>query len=84
VSEPERLEHAIEELLDARTDGATVCPSEAARRVDPDGWRDLMNPARAAAARMVENGLVDVVQHGEVVDPATARSPIRIRRRRRG
>jgi Protein of unknown function (DUF3253) len=76
-----QLETAIDELLDARAEGATICPSEAARRVDPDGWRDLMDPARAAAARLVEAGEVDVVQHGEVVDPATARGPIRIRRR---
>jgi uncharacterized protein DUF3253 len=76
-----RLEAAIDELLDARAAGATICPSEAARRVDPDGWRDLMDDARAAAARLVDAGRVEVVQHGEVVDPATAHGPIRLRRR---
>jgi ribosome modulation factor len=80
VSDRDRLERAIAELLDARADGATICPSDAARRVDPDGWRDLMDDARAAAARMVEAGRVEITQHGEAVDPATARGPIRIRR----
>jgi hypothetical protein len=77
----DRFERAIEELLDARAPGATICPSDAARRADPDGWRDLMDDARAAAARLVDAGRVDVVQHGEVVDPGSARGPIRIRRR---
>lgn len=82
VSETDlRLERAISALLDARAAGATVCPSEAARAVDADGWRDLMEPARRAARRMVEAGTVDITQGGRVVDPSTARGPIRIRRR---
>jgi hypothetical protein len=79
----DRFERAIEELLDARAPGATICPSDAARRADPDGWRDLMDDARAAAARLTTAGKVEITQHGEVVDLATARGPIRIRRRGR-
>ena len=74
-----RLEQAILDLLDART--GTICPSEAARTVDPQGWRDLMEPARCAARRLVDRGLVDITQGGSVVDPSRARGPIRIRRR---
>jgi hypothetical protein len=75
------LGRAIEALLDARVDGATICPSEAARTVDPDGWRELMPAARAAAGRLVGRGVVEVTQGGEVVDVRTARGPVRIRRR---
>ena len=75
------LERAVLELLEHRAAGATICPSEAARAVDPDGWRDLMDDARAAARRLVDAGEVEVTQGGAVVDPATARGPIRIRRR---
>jgi Protein of unknown function (DUF3253) len=74
------LESAITELLDARGPGKTICPSEAARRVDPQDWRPLMEPARRAARRLVESGEVEMTQHGEVVDPATARGPVRLRR----
>lgn len=74
------LETAITELLDARAPGKTICPSEAARRVDPDDWRTLMDPARRVAARLVEAGEVEMTQHGEVVDPATATGPVRLRR----
>ncbi len=83
------LESAISTLLDRRARGATICPSEAARLValergvDGDGWRELMEPARAAARRLVVAGDVDVVQRGRVVDPSTAKGAIRIRRRSR-
>jgi hypothetical protein len=75
------LETAIDDLLDQRAAGKTICPSEAARRVDPEGWRDLMEPARRAARRLVEAGTVEITQQGRVVDPSTAKGPIRLRRR---
>ena len=76
-----RLEQAISALLDERRPGATICPSEAARVVDTDAWRDLMPAARAAAGRLAGSGAVEVTQGGEVVDVAAARGPVRIRRR---
>jgi hypothetical protein len=77
-----RLERTILELLDARSTAATICPSEAARTVGGDGWRELMEPARRAARRLVATGAVQITQQGRVVDPSTARGPIRIRRAR--
>jgi hypothetical protein len=74
------LERAIGALLDARRPGATICPSEAARAVAPEGWRELMPEARAAAGRLAARGAVEVTQGGAVVDVATARGPVRIRR----
>ena len=74
------LEVAIRTLLDDRSRGATICPGEAARSVDPDGWRQLMEPARSAARRLVAAGVVEITQRGRVVDPSTAKGPIRIRR----
>ena len=66
--------------------GATICPSEAARAVagdaDEDAWRALMEPARRAARRLVAAGEVEITQGGKVVDPSTAKGPIRIRRAR--
>ena len=77
-----RLEQAIDALLDQRRPDATICPSEAARSVDPAGWRELMPAARAAAGRLASTGAVEVTQGGAVVDVATARGPVRVRRRR--
>jgi hypothetical protein len=74
------LEAAIDSLLNERGEGKTICPSEAARAVGDKDWRDLMQPARDAAARMADRGEVEVTQKGEIVDFRTARGPIRIRR----
>jgi hypothetical protein len=78
----ERLEQVIMELLAARDPGKTICPSDAARAVgSDDSWRDLMEPARQAAQRLVQRGLVEVTQRGAVVDLDQAKGPVRIRRR---
>jgi hypothetical protein len=77
-----RLESTIIELLDTRAATSTMCPSDAARAVGDDDWRDLMEPARRAARRLVADGVVDITQGGNVVDPSTAKGPIRIRRHR--
>ena len=77
----EQLETTILELLARRAPTSTICPSDAARAVDPDDWRPLMEPARQAAQRLVERGAVDITQGGTPVDLATAKGPIRIRRR---
>ncbi len=79
----EALEQSIRDLLAARSRGSTICPSDAARAVGPaedEGWRELMEPARRAARRMVAAGEVVVTQGGRVVDPSTAKGAIRIRR----
>jgi len=83
------LEATLLRLLEGRARSATVCPSEAARAVagEPEGeehghegWRELMEPARRAARRLVATGDVVITQKGVVVDPSTATGPIRVRR----
>jgi hypothetical protein len=73
------LEAAIIDLLSMRPRDASICPSEAARRISTDSWRTLMEPARMAARRLVERGTVEITQGGRVVDPSRAKGPIRIR-----
>ena len=79
----EQLEAAIVQLLQARSAGSSICPSEAARFVvatgDEQQWRALMEPARRAGRRLVAAGQVEFTQGGHVVDPSTAKGPIRIR-----
>lgn len=73
----ERLQAAIRALLDRR-DGS-ICPSEAARVVGGEQWRELMEPARAAARLMARAGEVQITQRGAVLDPdGNWRGPIRI------
>lgn len=77
----EELERVILELLGKRAEGVTICPSEAARAVGGDEWRNEMDAVRSAALRLVDGGSVDITQGGEVVDGSTAKGPIRIRLR---
>ncbi len=79
----ELLEAAILQLLAMRGAGKTICPSEAAWQVaaseEREAWEPLMEPARAAARRLVAAGRVVMTQAGHPVDPSQARGPVRIR-----
>ncbi|MEM6731180.1 MAG: DUF3253 domain-containing protein, partial [Myxococcota bacterium] len=77
------LEEAIERLLEQRGHGKTICPSEAVRAVfTDDEWRAHMEDGRRAARRLVAEGRLEITQGGKVVDPSTAKGPIRLRRPR--
>jgi hypothetical protein len=73
----EQLERAIRQLLSQRRRDGTICPSEAARQVEPGAWRTLMEPARAAGRRLAAQGQIVVLQRGRRVDPTDAKGPIR-------
>jgi hypothetical protein len=83
------LEETILRLLHDRGAGKTICPSEAARTVAGGGtlsddrttWEPLMEPARAAARRLVAAGSIVITQAGHTVDPSTAKGAIRLRLR---
>ncbi len=75
-----QIERTIRELLAQRDEGKTICPSDAARALDADGFRELMRPVRRVARDMVERGELEVTQKGRVVDIDTARGAIRLRR----
>lgn len=78
-----RLESAILQLLKARQAKASICPSEAARKLvggtDDSQWRHLMEPARRAARRLVHQGKIDILQGGKIVDPSKFKGPIRLK-----
>ncbi|TPG25608.1 DUF3253 domain-containing protein [Mycolicibacterium hodleri] len=76
----QRLRASILELAGERGPSKSICPSDAARAVGGDGWRDLMDDARDAARALANEGRVDITQKGDVLDPNAAwRGPIRIR-----
>lgn len=74
---------AIDRLLDARGEGKTICPSDAARALAPDdesAWRALMDDVRRVAFSLADAGALEVTQGGAVVDGRQVRGPIRLRR----
>src|ERR1700761_2124155 len=78
------VEAKIMELLECRSAGKTICPSEVARAMagsdERSDWEPLMELTRAAACRLVEVGRILITQRGRVVDPARAEGPIRLRK----
>lgn len=80
VSEVGRaLEARLLSLLTRPGAGASVCPSEAARAQQPNGWESLMEETRRAARRLAAAGKVEITQNGRVVDGSKAKGPIRVR-----
>ena len=78
----ERLRASILELAGRRGPSSSICPSDAARAIGGEHWRDLMDQARDAARELAKEGEVVITQGGDVLDPnATWRGPIRIRAR---
>ena len=80
VGETDRsLESVIVKLLEAGAGNHSICPSDAARRMSPEKWAELLEPARRAARRLAAAGRVEIIQNGRPVNPDRARGEIRIR-----
>lgn len=76
----QQLRAAILALARERGPAKTICPSDAARAVGGQQWRDLMDDARAEARELARRGEVEISQRGTVLDPdAPWRGPVRIR-----
>nr|WP_279538956.1 DUF3253 domain-containing protein [Allobranchiibius sp. GilTou38] len=75
-----RLVATMRTLLRHRDAEATICPSDAARVVGGESWRDLMDDARSVAGELATGGVVVVRQHGQDVDLDAAVGPVRLAR----
>ena len=65
-------------MLGRRCADATICPSEAARAIGGDAWRNTMPVVHAAVRALAHEGVVEVRQRGEVRDPVTVVGAYRI------
>jgi hypothetical protein len=80
----ERIRECMLELLIERGPGRTICVSEAAQTLAVRigfHWHDLMRPVRTIAAALTDSGVIEAIQHEEVVDIRVARGPVRLRLR---
>jgi hypothetical protein len=78
-----RLRAAILALAGHRGMASSICPSDAARAIGGDGWRDLTEQSRSVAFELARAGDVEITQSGDVVSPEQpVRGPIRIRVKR--
>jgi hypothetical protein len=83
ASEPgerQRLAAAMRTLLRKRPTTSTICPSDAARVVGGEHWRDEMSLSRDVAFALADEGVLEVRQQGRTVDGRTARGALRLAR----
>ncbi|MEO1069202.1 MAG: DUF3253 domain-containing protein [Cyanobacteria bacterium J06638_6] len=67
----------ILKLLEHRGPDKTICPSEVARALSAEAWRELMPAVRATGIDLVAEGHIVATQKGQVVEPKTVKGPIR-------
>jgi hypothetical protein len=68
-------------LAEHRAPARSICPSDVARAIGGAGWRKDLDLVRDVARELARDGSVEVVQHGEILDPDRPwRGPVRIRR----
>src|ERR1700738_4916056 len=79
----QRLRSSILALAKHRGPDSSICPSDAARAIGGENWRELMVDARELARELAKSGDVEITQRGNVLDPESAwNGPIRITTRR--
>ena len=76
-----RIAPVLLALARQRGPSRSFCPSEAARRVAPHDWRELMPEVRRVAGDLCRGGALMATQQGAEVDPEMAKGPIRLRLR---
>ena len=65
------------EFARKRGENKTFCPSEIARSIDQENWRDLMHSVRLEGKKMASENLLICTQKGKPMDPLLAKGPIR-------
>lgn len=83
----DQIEETILRLAGARSEGRTICPSEAARALGgdkPEGWGPLMQPIRKVAVSMMKQGRIVITRKGRPVDPDDFKGVYRLRMPEKG
>ncbi len=73
-----RYEDQILDLLKSRGRDKTICPSEVLP-IEQKSDKMIMENVRSAARRLVAEGKIVITQKGVIVDPSTAKGPIRLK-----
>tara|TARA_R110002049_G_scaffold151160_1_gene314701 strand:- start:14817 stop:15095 length:279 start_codon:yes stop_codon:yes gene_type:complete len=81
-SEFDTIESKHKEFAIARGSDKTYCPSEVARQLFPENWRDKMDAVRAVADELCKDGKLIVSRFGKDLDilPSKVKGHIRLRR----
>ncbi len=78
-SEKKRIALGILAILQKRGDPKSICPSEVARALYPENWRDAMPWVREVGVTLRNEGKIQITQKGEVIHGNTWKGPIRFK-----
>ena len=82
MTSPTPIETVILELTAACGPARSICPTDVARVLDPapgEGWRRHLTAIRRSAARLAEDGQIEILRKGKKVEPQALRGVIRLR-----
>lgn len=74
----ETLDDVIVRLVEARGQGKTICPSEAAREIRQENWQQLMGEIRVRAAKLARDGKIAIYRKGKPADPDSFKGVYRL------
>lgn len=72
------IRETILELTRACAPGKTICPSEAAQKLDPENWRGLLKSVRRVAQKSAHAGDIAIYRKGKPIDPDAMKGVIRL------
>lgn len=75
----EDISNAVLSLATTRGHDKSTCPSEIARRLFPQDWRNHMKAVRDVAIDLHKQGKVVITQKGKPVNIDEIKGPIRIK-----
>jgi hypothetical protein len=73
------IQHCILEMATERGADKTICPSEVARALFPENWRNHMDEVRNVAFELRDTHQVLITQKGETLNNNDIKGPIRIK-----
>lgn len=72
-------EAVILDLLAAQPAGKSISPEQAARVLDPEGWRRQLGHVRNTAVGLARQGKLVITRHGKPADPDSFKGVYRLR-----
>ena len=71
------IKDQIFKMAEVRGADKTFCPSEIARKLDPENWHQYMKKVRECGKELIQKNELVCTQGVKIVDPLKAKGPIR-------
>ncbi|MEH3112343.1 DUF3253 domain-containing protein [Pedobacter terrae] len=79
MQEKQKIAEQILHMASQRGADKSTCPSEIARMLFPDHWREHMSNVMEVAIGLYIEGKISITQQGKAVDVEKIKGPVRIK-----